>query len=66
MKNQTLSDQEYSIHKHERKPSSVVHHFIPSIAREKNNNCKREMNFSKNIKHFSEVSFSTRESYVMK
>jgi hypothetical protein len=34
MQDQTLSDQENSIYKHEKKPSSVVHHFYPSIARE--------------------------------
>jgi hypothetical protein len=56
--------QEYSIHKHEKKPPSAAHHFIPSIARENHNNCKREMNCSKNSENFGEVSFSTRESYV--
>ena len=34
MQDQTLSDQENSIYKHEKKPPSVVHHFYRSIARE--------------------------------
>jgi hypothetical protein len=31
MQNQTLSDQENSIYKHEKNPPSVAHHFYPSI-----------------------------------
>jgi hypothetical protein len=34
MQGQTLSDQENSINKHEKKSSSVAHHFYASIERE--------------------------------